>query len=276
MYQQKVERPRSSYSIMSVTESSSSSSAHKQRPLIGISLDIESNNPSYSQHPWYALRQNYSHALVQAGATTLALPHDTTAVDQYLDILSGIVITGGAFDVDPQLYGAQPRQGLLRLKPERTAFEMALLQGALDRKMPLLGICGGEQLLAVVLGGTLVQHIPDEIPKALEHLQDYDAARTSHAIQIVEGTLLHRLTQTPEMPVNSRHHQAVKDVPEPLTISATAPDGVVEAIELPTSVHPFCLGVQWHPEFQATGYDTKILQGFVAATREYSERASIR
>ncbi len=239
------------------------------KPLIGISLDSESK-PTYSKFPWYALRENYADTFIKAGATTLGLPHDLNAVDHYLDILSGLVITGGAFDVNPEFYGETLTPELKkRLKPARTAFEMSILQGAIERKMPILGICGGEQLLNVVLGGTLIRHIPDEIPDALEHLQNYDASYTAHSIEITPNTLLHRLVGTTTIDVNTSHHQAVKAVKPPVIISARAPDGIVEAIELPD--HPFCLGVQWHPEFHSTNYDKQIVAGFVAASHVYAQ-----
>lgn len=238
-------------------------------PLIGISLDSESK-PTYSKYPWYALRQNYSETFIEAGATTIALPHDLNAVEQYLDMLSGVVITGGAFDVNPEIYGEPLTPELKeRLKPRRTDFEMAILEGAIQRKMPILGICGGEQVLNVVLGGTLIKHIPDEVPDALEHLQQYDAAYTAHSIEIAPNTLLHRLVGQTKIDVNTSHHQAVKAVKAPTVIAAKAPDGVIEAIELPT--HPFCLGVQWHPEFHSTDYDKQIIAGFVAATSLYAQ-----
>ena len=201
---------------------------------------------------------------------TLALPHDINAVERYLNLVSGIVITGGAFDVDPEFYGEKPSKPLA-LKPKRTAFEMALLRAAVFRKMPILGICGGEQVLNVVLGENLMQHIPDEVPDALEHLQDYDCYQTSHSIDIEPNTLLHRLVGATTMEVNTSHHQAVKDVQAPVLVSAKAPDGVVEAIELPADEHTFCLGVQWHPEFQSTPHDTKIIAGFVKAARAYHD-----
>ncbi|USO00978.1 MAG: gamma-glutamyl-gamma-aminobutyrate hydrolase family protein [Alphaproteobacteria bacterium] len=237
-------------------------------PIIGISLDIETN-PTYSRYPWYALRENYTTSFITAGGTTVALPHDIAAVPHYLDILSGIVVTGGAFDVNPELYGEPLTPAIqARLKPLRTNFEMALLEGALKRDMPILGICGGEQILNVVLGGSLIQHIPDQVPDALEHLQNYDAAHTAHKIHIAPNTLLHRLVGQTTIDVNTSHHQAVKGVSNHTIISARAPDGIIEAIEYPS--HPFCLGVQWHPEFHATPYDKHIIAGFVAATRVYA------
>ena len=139
-----------------------------KRPLIGLTLDAEPAG-GWSKYPWYALRQNYITALAAAGALPVALPHDVLLAGEYLDRLDALVVTGGAFDVDPALYGDTERHETVALKADRTTAEMALLQGALKRSMPVLGICGGQQLLAVALGGTLIQHIPDSVPNALAH-----------------------------------------------------------------------------------------------------------
>ena len=132
----------------------------RPRPLIGVTLDGEQPG-GYSKYPWYALRQNYMSAVASAGGLPVALPHDPALADDYLDRIDALVVTGGAFDVDPALYGDAERHATVTLKEGRTAAELALLRGALARDMPVLGICGGEQLLAVALGGTLIQHIPD-------------------------------------------------------------------------------------------------------------------
>ncbi len=131
-------------------------------PLIGVTLDSEPAG-GWSRYPWYALRANYAEALAAAGALPMALPHLPTMAETMLDRIAGLVVTGGAFDVDPALYGAAERHGSVTLKQARTEAELALLRGALRRNMPVLGICGGQQLLAVALGGTLVQHIPDAL-----------------------------------------------------------------------------------------------------------------
>src|SRR5205085_12437859 len=141
-----------------------------RRPMIGVTLDAEQPG-GYSKYPWYAIRQNYADAIAAAGGLPVALPHDAGLAAAYLDRIDALVVTGGAFDVDPGLYGDGDRHATVTLKEGRTAAELALTEGALTRGMAVLGICGGEQLLAVALGGTLIQHIPDAVVDALEHEQ---------------------------------------------------------------------------------------------------------
>src|SRR5690606_10278225 len=119
-------------------------------------------------------------------------------------------------------------------KDKRTGFEIAITKGALERDMPVLGICGGQQLLHVVLGGTLIQHIPDAVENALAHEQPNPRNEPGHIVRIVAGTQLHRITGLDEMPVNSAHHQAADKVPDGVVVDALAPDGVIEGIEDPT------------------------------------------
>ncbi len=213
--------------------------------------------------PWYALRQNYAEAVDAAGGLPVMLPHEPDRAVDYLDRLAGLVVTGGAFDIDPALWGASTRHASVTTKDRRTAFELAVLQGALARDLPLLGICGGEQLLAVALGGTLVQHIPDEVAGALNHEQKTEKTLPGHTVTITPGSRLHQIVGVAELQVNTTHHQAVKSVGPDLTVNATAPDGVIEGIEAPGK--RFCLGVQWHPEYHVGPGDRALFHAFVAA-----------
>ncbi|WP_271899162.1 gamma-glutamyl-gamma-aminobutyrate hydrolase family protein [Candidatus Phyllobacterium onerii] len=238
------------------------------KPVIGVTLDSEYGG-GYSDYPWYALRQNYMSSLAAYGAVPLALPHLTDHVAAYLNLCHGIVVTGGAFDVPPNMFNEEIRSDAIRLKPARTEFEAALIAGALERDIPLLGICGGEQLLAVITGGTLVQHIPDEIKDALQHSSTVDTengggrVRANHDIIVCEGTLLAQLVGTATTRANSSHHQSVKSVGTNCRINAVAPDGVIEGIEYVPA--RFCLGVQWHPEYLDNEFDRMILRAFVKA-----------
>ena len=130
-------------------------SSQRNRPLIGLTLDSEEPG-KYSNMPWYAIRQNYMACVVAAGGLPVAISHEVDLAGAYLDELDGIVVTGGAFDVDPALFGAESRHDTVTTKEQRTRFEWDVTEGALKRDMPVLGICGGQQLMNVVLGGTLI------------------------------------------------------------------------------------------------------------------------
>lgn len=233
-------------------------------PLIGVTLDSEQPG-GYSKYPWYALRQNYADAIIGAGGLPVALPHNPELAAAYLDRIQGLVVTGGAFDVDPALYGEGDRHATVTLKVNRTAAELSLVAGALARDMPVLGICGGQQLLAVAFGGTLVQHIPDSFPGALEHEQPNPRHEAGHAVAVTAGTLLHRIVGAAVMKVNSAHHQAVRAAGPHAVVNAMAPDGVVEGVE--DARYRFALGVQWHPEYLIDPGDRKIFDAFIAACR---------
>ncbi len=233
-------------------------------PVVGVTLDSEQPG-GYSKYPWYALRQNYADAIAAAGGLPMALSHHAGLADAYLDRIDALVVTGGAFDVDPALYGAAGQHATITLKEGRTMAEMALVKGALARDMPVLGICGGQQLLAVALGGTLIQHIPDAVPDALAHEQPNPRHEAGHAVSITPGSRLRAIVGTDTMRVNSAHHQAVADPGPFATIDATAPDGVIEGIE--DGRFRFCIGVQWHPEFHIDPADHCIFDALVAACR---------
>jgi putative glutamine amidotransferase len=232
--------------------------------MIGVTLDAEQPG-GYSKYPWYAIRQNYADAIAAAGGLPVALPHDAGLAAAYLDRIDALVVTGGAFDVDPGLYGDGDRHATVTLKEGRTAAELALTEGALARGMAVLGICGGEQLLAVALGGTLIQHIPDAVVDALEHEQTNPRHEPGHRVAIRRDTLLYRIVGTGEMQVNSAHHQAVRDPGPTATVNAVAPDQVIEGVE--DARYRFCLGVQWHPEFFIDPGDRRIFDALIAACR---------
>ncbi len=233
-----------------------------KRPLIGVTLDAEKPG-GYSKFPWYALRQNYCEAVIAAGGLPIALPHEPENAAAYLDTIDGLVVTGGAFDVDPSLYGDADRHDTVVTKDRRTAFEMAMTRGALERDMPVLGICGGQQLLHVALGGRLIQHIPDAIKDALAHEQPNPRNEPGHDVAVAKGTKLHAIVGTETLAVNSAHHQAARDEPQGIVVNARSPDGVIEGIEAPA--YRFCLGVQWHPEFHISDGDRRIFRAFIEA-----------
>ena len=233
-----------------------------EAPVIGITVDIEDGG---SRPPTYVLRQNYADAVAAAGGVPVLLAHEVDAVDRALGLIDGLLVTGGDFDVDPALFGASSRHPSVKTKDRRTAFEAAALRAALARDLPVLGICGGQQLLNVVLGGTLVQHIADEVPGALEHEQKNPRTEPGHSVAIAPGTVLRGIVEVAELNVNSAHHQAAKETGPGVVVNARAPDGVIEGIEHPE--RRFCLGVEWHPEYAISAGDAKIFAAFVAAAR---------
>ena len=159
-----------------------------RRPTVGITPDAEGDGESER----YVVKTAYAEAVLRAGGLplVLAVTADAGVVDAYLDRVSAVVVTGGAFDVPPEAYGETAREGLGPLKPSRTAFETLVLQGALRRKLPLLGVCGGMQLLNVVLGGTLYQDLRRECPEAKEHEQKNPRSQPSHPVEVRDGSTL--------------------------------------------------------------------------------------
>lgn len=235
-----------------------------KKPIIGISFDAEYNG-GYSKMPWYALRQNYCDVVVQAGGIPLPLGYYHDLVDEYADKLDGLLLTGGDFDIDPRLFGATTIHETVKIKPARTQFEFAIAKKIYEQRKPILGICGGMQVLNVVFGGSLIQHIPDEVERCIPHSQP-NPDKPAHSVTIEEGSLLHQIVGASSVGVNTSHHQAVKAVASNMKVSARAEDGVVEGIESIDSAC-FLLGVQWHPEFHVSEADKRIIEAFLEAAR---------
>ncbi|MCA1829467.1 MAG: gamma-glutamyl-gamma-aminobutyrate hydrolase family protein [Myxococcales bacterium] len=221
------------------------------KPVIGITPDVgeTSARPGRPPMPRYELKIAYADAVLAAGGLPIVLPYsdDESAPKQAVEICDALVITGGAFDIPPELYGAKAAGKLGPLKRGRTAYEHRVLRAALEADLPVLAVCGGMQLLAVEAGGTLYQDIRDEVAGAFDHEQKSDPREPGHPVSVVAGSALEAIVGAREIQVNSTHHQAVKD-PGRARVCALAPDKIVEAIELPGK---FALGVQWHPELLA-------------------------
>ena len=197
---------------------------------------------------------DYEHSLERVGLEWRLLTPDQDPATA-LDGLAGLVLSGGG-DIDPSLYGEAPHETFSADTPGRDQFELALARAALDRACPILAICRGVQVLNVSAGGTLVQDIASQIPGALDHQVRTTPSTIAHEVWVSAGTKLAQLMadrlESDVLLVNSRHHQAVKQVAAGFVATATAPDGVIEAIERPDL--PYCVGVQWHPEnFYRTG-----------------------
>ncbi len=231
-------------------------------PIIGITPDRD-HEARHGESQFF-VRRNYCDAVADGGGLPLILPYRPELVESYLDLLDGIVLTGGMFDLHPRLYGMAARDPEhMALKEDRTAFELAILRGAMARDLPVLGICGGMQLIAVAMGARLLQHLPADVGAGVEHKQHAPCDRAGHAIHITPGSQLHRLLDTRALRVNSLHHQAVAEVNAQLRAGARAEDGVIEAIEVPGQ--RFCIGVQWHPEYSVNRAERGLFAGLVAA-----------
>lgn len=222
--------------------------------MIGITADFEEEKN-------FILNESYVNAVIRAGGIPFILPcsHEVDYI-QFVKRLDGLLLTGGG-DMNPMLFGEEPHQNLGYVNPVRDAFEYTLAQKMLKENKPILGICRGLQILNIVLKGNMYQDIyAQNHSKLLQHNQNAPRSHRSHVVQVKKETLLYEIAQVHEFKVNSYHHQAVKDVLKPLIISATAKDGIIEAIE--STNHRFVLGVQWHPEVLAESGDRVSLNLF--------------
>lgn len=237
-------------------------------PIIGIILDsaIDSEKDKFSSRPWYALRHDYADAVAQAGGVPILIPHNIDFVQHYTDLIDGLLIPGSDDDIHPNFYGQEIEYSKIITGKERTYFEFDLLKSALNKNIPVLGICHGMQLINVFFGGSLIQHIPARLNSDVNHKSANNTV-PSHAISISPGSLLSSIADgSDEFMVNSSHHQAVDRVGPCLNIVAKAPDGIIEAIEL--GGHKFVLGVEWHPEYlNENKLDNKILNAFIEACK---------
>jgi len=214
--------------------------------------------------------EDYRQSILHTGGDVRVIDPSMSVADALAGI-GGLLLTGGG-DVDPARYGAAPHEKLDEVDPARDEFEIALIAAARSRDLPIFAICRGVQVLNVAAGGTLVQDIPSEVTGALNHslvVPPHPPYELAHEVWVEKDSLLakllgERLVGSDTCDVNSRHHQAVKTIAPGYRVSATAPDGVIEAIEDPSA--GFCLGVQWHPEnFWRTGEFRALYEGFLEA-----------
>jgi putative glutamine amidotransferase len=214
---------------------------------------------------------DYEEAIRRAGGEPVVIEPASKPVDDVIRTASGLLLTGGG-DVDPAIYGAPAHPTYSPVEDGRDSYEIELVNRAIETNLPILAICRGVQVLNVARGGTLVQDIPTELSGALRHrfpVPPHEAVKPAHDVWVERESLLGRLL-TPHLDasdtcvVNSRHHQAVQRLGQGLTVVATAPDGVIEAVEAPEL--RFCLGVQWHPEnFYRTGEFRELFEGLLRA-----------
>ncbi len=246
--------------------------AQGNRPVIGISSDCKNGK--------ITLNETYIKAVLRAGGIPLVLPQveDSLTAAAILQTVDGLILSGGE-DVNPLLYGTQPQYGLSEVNPRRDASEILWLKVADSRKLPVLGICRGEQLINVFYGGTLYQDLPTQYEgNPISHSQSFGGTTPSHLIYIVKGSHLNRLLcGTDSVYVNSFHHQAIKELAPGFKVVAQAPDGVVEGIEGLPDLN--VLAIQFHPEYFAQQGDEfwlPIFQDLLARATAYKAQSKAR
>jgi putative glutamine amidotransferase len=231
-----------------------------RRPLIGITSYAQDARWGVWHLPAALVPLDYVDAVERAGGRALVIPPAEDGVEETLATLDGIVFSGGA-DVDPARYGADPHPETDEPQSRRDAGELALLEAALERDMPVLAICRGFQLLNVVRGGDLVQHLPEQTGNDVHKRVPGEFA--VHPVEVKEGTRLAEIVGA-RSDVTSHHHQALGRVGDGLVETAWAADGTLEGVEDPTM--RFTVGVQWHPE---AGEDAALFEALVGQAREY-------
>jgi len=232
------------------------------KPLIGLTSYREQARWGVWDQPADLLPVMYADAIVRAGGVPVVLPPATDDADAAAAVvgrIDGLVVSGGA-DVDPGSYGEEPHERTVMWRPDRDAWELALLTSAAAQNLPTLGVCRGMQVMAVATGGTLDQHTPDKVGHE-EHSPGADAFGDID-VTVVEDSKLHTILG-PAVIVRCHHHQSVRSHPGYIS-SASAADGTLEAMEAEGT--RFCLGVQWHPE---AGRDQRLFDALVGAAADH-------
>lgn len=249
-----------------------------RRPLVGVTtqtLHAIEGIPDGLPSSW-VMNQRYVHAVMRAGGVPLLVPliaEDPTMLREIYERLDAVLIPGG-IDVDPAYYRTPRHTELGRLDPARDTTEIVLTRWALRDGKPFLGLCRGLQVLNVALNGTLWQDLAAERPESLKH--DYfpnagwERDHLAHAVDVRRDSRLGGILATPSVPVNSMHHQGIRELGYGLTATATSPDGLIEGAE---TEHGFAVGVQWHPEMFVAGAPSvgRLFGAFVDAASSNNE-----
>ncbi len=234
-------------------------------PVIGITAGVSSNE--FGQ-PVISLNQAYLRAVSDAGGIPVVVPStsDSMQREAVYARLDALLFSGGG-DIAPGRYGGEPHPRVVDVDRDRDDLELDFVARAVEDGKPFLAICRGFQVLNVGLGGTLFTHVPDQVPGALRHDNPADKRHyLAHEIQLLQDSQLAEIMGTTQLRVNSHHHQGARQIGARLRVIGTSPDGLVEAIELPS--HPFGFGVQWHPEWLTDMQPTRqLFQRFVEAAR---------
>lgn len=241
------------------------------RPLIGIPCRSD-GSVIYQGRPINAQNSSYIRAVINAGGVPFLIPLEARheVLRDLFAQASGILLTGGG-DIAPQFFGEASHLALNDVQSARDELELTLVRWALEESKPMFGICRGIQVMNVAAGGSLYQDIASQCPDADKHdyfySQDYPVDFLAHPVAVETGSRLSAVLNSDHVPVNSLHHQALKEVPSTYRIVAHSPDGIIEGIEVPH--HPFAIGVQWHPEELVTSQGTarRLFLAFVDVCR---------
>ena len=241
----------------------------KDRPLIGINADLLM--PSKGRAPRTVLHSGHYDCLLTAEATPIIIPplireHELAPI---VDLLDGLVLTEGA-DLEPRRMGLGPHPSIRLMQERRESTDRLLCKMAHDRKLPLLGVGVGMQLMTVSYGGGIYQHLPEDLPRGIPH-RDPQGGEHRHIVEMVKGTMMEDIYGNDEICVNSYHHQGLRTLPEGFRAGAVAPDGLVEAIEWEDHEDWFAVGVQWHPQNEGNiTLDMQLIEAFVNAASKWS------
>lgn len=236
------------------------------KPVIGVTVD-KSRSDGFN---YETINECNLRALMLSGAIPLMLPitDDDELIDDYLHIVDGLYFSGGN-DINPLIFGEDPIKQIGGIDYSRDEFEIKLFKKAAAKDMPVLGICRGEQVINVASGGTLYQDIYSQKEGTNGHSPTFSfGGYAHHKVKIAKGSKLYNILQTEETNVNSFHHQAIRDLAEGFTVTASSADGIIEGIE--SVNHSFIVGVQWHPEIMFDRYNEflKIFEALVQASKK--------
>lgn len=238
------------------------------RPIIGLNMDLVAASKTERVH--LKLHPGYVDAVLAAGGLPVLMPPfgKTPELEAFVDRVDGFILTGG-LDLDPRRQGLPPHRNVHPMPAQREDSDRQLVQILLDRRLPVLGIGVGMHLLNVACDGTILQHLPEDMPKSLPHYDRSGEGPHRHAVFLKPESRLEEIYGEGEIRVNSSHHQAVKTAGSLFRVAATAPDGVIEALEAIDDAW-FCVGVQWHPESEsASALDLQLFECFLqACTRQ--------